>query len=339
MPTIHSTGGKKPEAPPIVFEVQLLAKRHGINLDELGQYLEGMRGRVITLEGLIAAGKTSLGLSLVFYLCFVFGIEAEFFPEPNNPQLREMYLRDMKLRNGWPLDEDDDRDMRLSPFAFQMIQVAKRRFLYLSASHWAVKHNGIAFVDRSLGGDEAFANMLHESGAIFDDEWAIYLATLNEDLHTPGPGRVIYLKTKPETSMKRVERRANEDEVSSYRVDYMVALEKSYTKVMEKMRAAGTPIIYLNYDDELPMLPISSPKLQSKGMSDTFIRRAAELKVNALVHPLHAHCVLIHILAAFKDINADDDIKRPCGIAAQAEVSEIRLSALDFPSLDMTVLS
>src|SRR5687767_9035911 len=109
------------------------------NRDPNYDKFKSLKGGVFTIEGIIGAGKTTLGKSLEQFLneC---GIKTRFFPEYINKDLLSQYIGDMKRY----------------AYSFQLIMLCKRIEIYRIAEAFA-STGGVALIDRSIIGDMSFA--------------------------------------------------------------------------------------------------------------------------------------------------------------------------------------
>nr|QBK90819.1 MAG: deoxynucleoside kinase [Pithovirus LCPAC201] len=172
-----------------------------------------LRGHVITIEGLIGAGKSTLGRSLVAYLKGL-GLDATFYSEFVHLPLLEQYIGDMKKYG----------------YGFQIIMVKERLRIYKIASE-AAKRGIIAIVDRCMLGDIAFAKMLYDQGIIKEDEWNIYLSLIKKEKIIE-PSLTVYLNCSAKEAYRRMVSRSNDAEVSGYTLEYFQRLEKSYEQII-----------------------------------------------------------------------------------------------------------
>ncbi len=199
-----------------------------------------LRGKVITLEGLIGVGKSTLGRSLVRYLTGL-GFKAKFFPEFFHKPLLEQYLEDMAKY----------------AYAFQAIMVRERIRIYREASR-AAKKGTIAIVDRSLVGDISFATMQRAKNFISAKEWETYLALIKDE-QIQSPALTIYLECTPAEAFQRMLERSISAEVGGYTLQYFTELEASYRTTIAKTKP---PLKYVAWGqkvttvaaDDLPYL-------------------------------------------------------------------------------------
>lgn len=177
--------------------------------------LKHLRGSIILIEGIIGAGKTTLGMELSKMLSEV-GIKSHLFYEEINMSLLELFLSDMKKY----------------AFSFQMYMLQNRQGVYREAISYSELHNGVSIVDRSLFGDIAFAKMHYENGNINEEEWNTYCSTVTStSLRTPSS--IIYLDITPDTAMRRIKARDRGSESSQYNIAYLESLHNNYISSME----------------------------------------------------------------------------------------------------------
>lgn len=185
-----------------------------------------LRGNVITVEGLIGAGKSTLGRSVVRYLNSL-GLEAIFYSEFVHPSLLEQYIGDMDKYG----------------YSFQIIMVRERLRIYKEASK-AAEMGKIAIVDRCILGDIAFAKMLYDQGIISNEEWKIYLSLIRKD-QIIEPSLTIYLDCSATEAFRRMKVRSNDAEVSGYTLKYFQQLEKSYNQIIQ---GVNPPLRRVNWE-------------------------------------------------------------------------------------------
>lgn len=181
--------------------------------------------RVIVVEGLIGAGKTTFIRSLSRHL------------EKHNSTVAAF-------------DEDIDRefcdtyiaDQRRYSFAFQVNQATSRRWQWKYVLSWVTASaRNIAIVDRSAVGGEAFSTALWTAKLMSDDDFALCKRTALgtdrtslEQRYAPDVCRIVFLDVRPETSLARTRRRANKSEVDGYTLEYMQALDTAYRRVLKR---------------------------------------------------------------------------------------------------------
>ncbi len=91
-----------------------------------------------------------------------------------------------------------------------------------------IRRDGGGALDRSIYGDRIFADVLHEDGAMSDEEYATYETLfLNMLEHVQPPDLLIYLDCTVETAMERIKKR-NRGLESGIPRDYLDRLNRRY---------------------------------------------------------------------------------------------------------------
>ena len=194
--------------------------------------LSRLRGSVLTLEGLIACGKSTAGKSLEGYFLRA-GVNAKFFPEYTNSLLLEQYISNMKKY----------------AYSFQLFMLCKRISIYQEAELFS-RGGGVAIIDRSILGDMTFARMQHEESFISDKEWEIYQEVMRQEIKLV-PYANIFLKCTPENSLRRVSLRGNIAEIKGYNVEYMEKLATAYEKTLSE--CTNVPHVILDWNTDLTL--------------------------------------------------------------------------------------
>lgn len=176
-----------------------------------------LRGTIIALEGLISAGKTTLGNHIATYLNGI-DIPCKFFPEYVNQDLLTQFIQNMKKY----------------AYSFQMIMLCKRIEIYRQALEFS-KTGGVAIIDRSLWGDMTFAKLQHRQGNISDEEWTCYSSMVKHEIMIE-PDIIIYLDCNIDTAMSRIQKRGNRSEMSGYRAEYLKLLDETYKEEFDTWR-------------------------------------------------------------------------------------------------------
>lgn len=188
---------------------------------ELRKYGPILRGRIVILDGLIAAGKSTAGIELQKYAQSL-GIPSVFFPEPLIPDLLKLFLSDQKKY----------------AFAFQLAMLVKRQKIYHDAQEYA-KKGYFCVIDRSLFGDYCFALMHKNRGNISEDvnanpdkpsEWISYLTTMKSE-QFEYPDYVVYLKVNEDVAIERCKVRDRDGE-KTYDRQYFSELLETYASVL-----------------------------------------------------------------------------------------------------------
>jgi len=203
------------------------------NRHPMYEKLRVLKGGIYIIEGIIGAGKTTLGNSLEHYINSI-GLKCKFYKEYFNEDLLNQFIGDMKSY----------------AYFFQMMMTIKRIEIYKEAEEFS-KLGGISFIDRSLIGDMTFATIHHKNGNISDDEWKIYNNFIkNEKLLVPSS--CIYLKCNTEISMDRVKNRGIISEINGYNIDYINDLKNTYDTVISN--TINVNVIYLNWNKSITLI-------------------------------------------------------------------------------------
>lgn len=191
-----------------------------------------LKASVITLEGLIGAGKTSLGNSLEHYLKSI-GIDAKFFAEYRNDLLLDQFISDMKTH----------------AYTFELFMLAKRGEIYREAQRYAAT-GGVAIIDRSIVGDWAFTYMQYKNGNITDKDWDVYNSML-EDEQFPEPSYTVLLQCSSQKAISRTKKRGIISE-QKYQLNYFEDLTEAYNQAFMQI---NHPLIKITWehDKKLPM--------------------------------------------------------------------------------------
>jgi len=206
-----------------------------INSD-LRKYGPCLRGRVLILEGLISAGKSTAGTALATFVENL-GIPCKFFPEPLVPELLQLFLSDQKKY----------------AFTFQLAMLVKRQAIYREAEEMA-KKGYFCIIDRGLYGDYCFALMHKNKGNISSDpltlenssgsEWQTYQSVLHGE-QFEHPDYVLYLEVTPDVAIQRCKMRDREGE-KKYNKEYFEELCAVYSSVIPASPAKGMAVINWN---------------------------------------------------------------------------------------------
>lgn len=212
---------------------------------ELRKYGPALRGKVLILEGLISAGKSTAGVKTAEYVNGL-GIPCKFFPEPLIPDLLKLFLKNQKKY----------------AFAFQLAMLIKRQSIYREAWEWA-NRGYFCIIDRSLYGDYCFALMHKDRGNISTDpadleesslsEWGSYLSTLHSE-EFEHPDYVLYLEVTPDVAIERCKKRDRDGE-KSYDRTYFKELCDVYSSVIPSSPAKGIQSVDWNDDRSIGEIP------------------------------------------------------------------------------------
>lgn len=186
------------------------------NVHPLYNRLRHLRGSVLLIEGIIGAGKTTLGMKLYNLLTRV-DIPVMIFEEEVDAKMLDLFLSDMKKY----------------AFSFQIHMLVQRQKIYMKALQFVEKNNGVAIVDRSLLGDWSFCMLHNDYGNISDLEYQAYESVMSST-RLPVPASIFYLEVTPETAHKRIVARNRGREPDVYTLEYLSDLDMNYKVAMEQ---------------------------------------------------------------------------------------------------------
>ncbi|UER68010.1 deoxynucleoside kinase [Borrelia sp. BU AG58] len=177
---------------------------------------------MIIIEGLIGAGKTTLGSILSREL------NVPFYSELNNEftlSILDKFYRD-KSRWAFPVQ----------------INFLNERFKLIKA----IFRTKGGILDRSIYGDRVFASLLNEGGYISDDEYRIYLDLLDNMLeHIQAAVLMIYLDCSVDEAERRIKNRNRSFETGISR-EYLDNLNRKYLSWYDSYNLS--PKLKLEYD-------------------------------------------------------------------------------------------
>lgn len=194
--------------------------------------LRSLRCAVIGIEGLIGAGKTTVGQSLKDELKRLGFKRVKFFKEYVHTELLNQYIAEPKKY----------------AYSFQLIMLIKRLEIYKKAVAYA-NSGGIALIDRTLPGDYTFAWMQYKSGHMNEQEWKVYRGMIeHEDLVKPS--LIIHLKTDTGVAFERMKSRGRLSEINGYSIDYFQELSTAYEEVLKDV---NSNLLNINWNGSLKL--------------------------------------------------------------------------------------
>ena len=193
---------------------------------------------IISIEGNIGSGKSTI-LSL---------LKEECKKNNNIIFLQEPVLEwnEIKDNSGQTILSKFYGNQEKYSFAFQMMAYISR----LSLLKKAIKEyrGAIIVTERCLETDRhVFAKMLYDSGKIEEVEYKIYLRWFDDFNEEVKINKMIYLKTLPETSYYRIEKRSRDGE-SSISLDYLIACDVYHQTMIDNI---GIETMVINCDDDI----------------------------------------------------------------------------------------
>jgi len=233
-----------------------------------------MPGKVVIVEGIIGAGKSSLSRELAEAL----GSDTLILMEPDekddsNPYLSNFYSD----QNRWA-------------FTMQVHLLQARYRMHLNAQWHAINRQGNAILDRSYFGDTAFARLQVKTGAMskreFDTYQSIYHAMTASVLL---PNVCVQLVVSPETAQRRIQRRMEMETgrkcESVIDLDYLHSLSREIGHMVGVLAQQGVTVLSLPWDMDL-----ASPELR-KASVNKIAKQIHDLKPADLFLDLHRRTI------------------------------------------------
>ncbi|MDX8046836.1 deoxynucleoside kinase [Gracilibacillus sp. S3-1-1] len=182
---------------------------------------EGDGWRMITIDGVVGVGKTTLMDIMVNELGYT------PFEEPvvNNPILDKFYYD--RERYSFPLQ----------------VFFLNERFKHIKNASELDR----AILDRSIYGDVIFAKMLKDNSEMSEEEFHIYLDLFENMIeHCQPPALMIYLEISTEEAIKRINKRGRSYEMDTENA-YWERLNKEYRAYFDAYQAS--PVLKINVDN------------------------------------------------------------------------------------------
>lgn len=201
-----------------------------------------MKGKLVVVEGLIGAGKSSFCHDLGKLL----EPHVEVFLEPDekttetNPYLADFYSNP-------------------SRWAFTMqIHLMQARFRSHMLAQDALETGEHAILDRSIYADTEFARLQEERGTMSRYELRTYLE-LYENLLSPEvqtPDLVVWLDVSVETAVRRIQKRAEERTgrrcESAIDTDYLRGLDRRFHGMLGVLEDRGIAVHRVDWEEDRP---------------------------------------------------------------------------------------
>ena len=217
----------------------------------------------VVLEGLIGAGKSTLGAALAQRRDMVLA------PETVNAMFLERFYSDPDKYS----------------FPFQLYMLCDRLRKASTAGPQTLQ-------DRSVFGDWMFAMVARELGKIDDEQYAIYSSVLREAPHVIG--KVLYVHSTPARCLENIHRRGRPSE-QCIGLDYLRLLQKTYfhqlmlwvgTRELEPFLGPSPCLVVVDAREAFPDPEAASALLDSGARAQvTFVSRLdAAVDVQAATH-------------------------------------------------------
>lgn len=232
-PTHHAEPAE--EAPrrksQLVSRLRRVRRLHKVQRLPFARFMYAMRGIVLTVEGTIGIGKSTLCRTIV-KLMNEAEIRAEYLPEDYDKNMLKTFLNYKKAHPG-----------KYNPHAapFQLDVLTRRTRTYERAL--ALQKQGVtAVVDRSLVGDYAFALLQYDEGNFTEEQWEEY-CTRVEAADLLDPDLTLFLKCRQDIALERCNRRGRSGE-DAYTLGYFRDLDDAY---MDAFEAVDYPCLYVDW--------------------------------------------------------------------------------------------
>jgi len=197
------------------------------------------RGKVVIVEGIIGAGKSSLSQELAEAL----GSETLYLREPDEKD------------NGNPYLTDFYADPHRWAFTMQVHLLQARYKMHLHAQWHSMTTGNDAVLDRSYFGDTAFARLQIKSGTMSMQEFKTYESIYHAmTASVLLPSACIHLQVSPEVASQRIQRRMEErtgrkcEEVID--LQYLYSLQREENHMINTLRKQGVQIIGVPWDED-----------------------------------------------------------------------------------------
>jgi deoxyadenosine/deoxycytidine kinase len=198
------------------------------------------RKKVVIVEGIVGAGKSSLSRQLGKAL----GSNTLITEEPDEANQGNLYLADFYA------------NMPRWAFTMQVHLLQKRYRAHLQAQWHAMNGYGHAVLDRSLPGDTCFAKLQLQTGTLTQREYDTYCELYQSmTASVLFPNVAIWLLVEPEVARERVlrrmetqtGRRCEEDAVD---LDYLRGLEAEIGHMMAVLQKQGVMVLEVPWDTD-----------------------------------------------------------------------------------------
>jgi deoxyadenosine/deoxycytidine kinase len=196
---------------------------------KLFERIKKSKKRLVSIEGCIGVGKTTLGNDIVEMLN-TFNILAKFYPEPFNQKMLQQFINNPKEY----------------AYAFQMYMLTRRQLDYNEA--YREKDTTLSILDRSLTGDYTFMSLQRESENVTEGDFKIYSEEYAKFTKYE-PDAVVYLNVDLDTMKRRIVKRAREGE-DKYDFDYLNKLGKKYMEILPE-HIPNEKLIIVNWGDDV----------------------------------------------------------------------------------------
>lgn len=195
-----------------------------------------MTGKVIIVEGIIGAGKTT-------------------FSEILSKKLECMWLQEPDEKKGNPYLAKFYNDPQRWALTMQLHLLNTRFRMHKHAQWNALQSGSNVVIDRSYFGDTAFARLQLKNGTLSEEEFETYAMSYhNMTSSVLLPQICIYLQTDPKVSQERINKRMTiqlgrtcENAID---LKYLQDLEVEETDMINTLEKQGVKIIRMDWNEE-----------------------------------------------------------------------------------------
>lgn len=210
------------------------------NIERIRQ-IDALGGKIVSLEGNIGVGKSTLADALQQYAPHL----VQVYNEPTNEKFLQLFYKDGKKY----------------AFVFQMTMVQKRIYQSALARRDKIPDGKHMFIwDRSMIGDYVFAIWNYLLGSISIDEMEVYetefgshFSKIQDSSHTKNVSIFVFLDDEPVQCKKRVEELRKNPSEDGIPLDYYTGIDDVHFFVCMKLCASeNAKVTILNwgsYDD------------------------------------------------------------------------------------------
>ena len=226
-----------------------------------------LRGKVVVVEGIIGAGKSSFSEELSGFL----GGDTLYLREPDEKDGGNPYLADFY--------EDQSR----WAFTMQTHLLQKRYKMHLHAQWHAMTSGANAVLDRSYFGDTAFARLQVKTGTMTADEFKTYQGIYHAmTASVLLPTVCVHLEVSPEISArrikKRMEARTGRTCESAIDLEYLYDLQQEENIMVDTLQRQGVKTISVPWNadrsstyDRLPIITEVANEILDYRPADMFL--------------------------------------------------------------------
>lgn len=190
--------------------------------------LDYYKGKLVGLEGLICAAKTTTGDAMC-ELAGTYGVKARFYPEVVDRRLLADFYGSLGAHNA---------ELNKAAHNLQMDTFKKTIQAYDDANLFVTRENGIGILDRTRWGNYVFGTIHHAYKNTTDEQFQEYhacvISTTDQKLD-----EIIYLDVDPIIAHHRAISMRKKPEESTLSLEYMRHLEQGYfVHLVEQFKAS-----------------------------------------------------------------------------------------------------